>query len=82
MLAIGLGVNQRSRHLAVHMTRDDGETDREHYLVAEMNVSCSQTNSYGAAASTYTKTETVAPAPEHEFAGFIKSGTIDASTAG
>jgi hypothetical protein len=65
----------------VQVTRDDGEHDHDHYLVADFEVTYSQTNSYGGASS-YTNVETIALAPEQEFAAFSKSGALSASPAG
>ena len=65
----------------VQITRDDGESDRQHYLVTEFNVTYAASNSYGGT-TLYATTETVALAPTADFAAFSKPGAISASQAG
>jgi hypothetical protein len=65
----------------VQITRDESETDHEHYLVGLYDVTYQREGSYGGP-STYTEAETVVLAPGEEFAAFRKPGAIGAAQRG
>jgi hypothetical protein len=65
----------------VQITRDENETDHEHYLVGRYDVTYQREGSYGGT-SIYTEAEAVVLAPGEEFAAFRKSGAIGAAQRG